>query len=38
LAPESQEIQDAADAILFNCYGFTADESRYIGRRLEEMP
>jgi hypothetical protein len=38
LAPESQEIQDASDAILFHCYGFTTDESRYIGRRLEEMP
>jgi adenine-specific DNA-methyltransferase len=37
LAPESQPIQDAIDAVLFRCYGLTADEGRYITRRLREM-
>jgi hypothetical protein len=37
LAPESQPIQDAIDAVLFRCYGLTEDEGRYITRRLREM-
>lgn len=37
LAPESQPIQDAIDAILFRCYGLTEDEGRYIEQRLKEM-
>ena len=37
LAPESQPIQDAIDAVLFRCYGLTEDEGRYITRRLGEM-
>jgi hypothetical protein len=37
LAPESQSIQDAIDAILFRCYGLSEDDARYITRRLEEM-
>lgn len=37
LAPESQPIQDAIDAVLFRCYGLCEDETRYIEKRLEEM-
>ena len=37
LAPESQEIQDVIDAVLFRVYGLTDDEARYIERRLKEM-
>jgi len=37
LAPESQPIQDAIDAVLFRCYGLTDDEAQYIDRRLKEM-
>lgn len=37
LAPESQPIQDAIDAVLFWCYGLSEDEARYIEKRLEEM-
>jgi len=37
LAPESQLIQDAIDAVLFRCYGLSDDDARYIERRLKEM-
>ena len=37
LAPESQPIQDAIDAVLFRCYGLSAEEGRYIEQRLEEV-
>ena len=37
LAPGSQPIQDAIDAVLFRCYGLPEDEADYIERRLEEM-
>ena len=37
LAPESQPIQDAIDAVLFRCYGLSEEEARYIEKRLEEM-
>lgn len=37
LAPESQPIQDAIDAVLFHCYGLSEDESKYIEKRLKEM-
>ncbi|MEI9476158.1 MAG: hypothetical protein WCO26_06250 [Deltaproteobacteria bacterium] len=37
LAPESQSIQDAIDAVLFKCYGLSDDDARYISKRLEEM-
>ena len=37
LAPESQPIQDAIEAVLFRCYGLSEDEARYIEKRLEEM-
>ena len=37
LASEAQPIQDAIDAVLFNCYGLTPEEGDYISRRLEEM-
>src|SRR3989338_7340013 len=37
LAPESQPIQDAIDAVLFRCYGLSEEEARYIEKRLDEM-
>ena len=37
LAPESQPIQDAIDAVLFRCYGLSDDDAHYVKRRLEEM-
>jgi hypothetical protein len=37
LAPESQPIQDAIDAILFRCYGLSDEDARYVTQRLEEM-
>ena len=37
LAPESQPIQDAIDAVLFHCYGLSENDARYIEKRLEEM-
>jgi hypothetical protein len=37
LAPDSQPIQDAIDAVLFHCYGLSEDEAHYIAWRLEEM-
>lgn len=37
LAPESQPIQDAIDAVLFRCYGLSDDDAKYIEKRLEEM-
>ena len=37
LAPESQPIQDAIDAILFRCYGLSDDDAKYISLRLKEM-
>jgi hypothetical protein len=37
LAPESQPIQDAIDAVLFRCYGLSEEEARYIEKQLEEM-
>jgi hypothetical protein len=37
LAPESQPIQDAIEAVLFRCYGLSEEEGRYIEKRLEEM-
>lgn len=37
LAPESQPIQDAIDAVLFRCYGLSEDDANYIEKRLEEM-
>jgi len=37
LAPKSQPIQEAIDAVLFRCYGLSEDEADYIERRLEEM-
>jgi len=37
LAPESQPIQDAIDAVLFRCYGLSDDDARYIEQRLKEM-
>jgi len=37
LAPESQPIQDAIDAVLLRCYGLSEEEARYIEKRLEEM-
>ena len=37
LAPESQPIQDAIDAVLFRCYGLSQDEAHYIEKRLDEM-
>ena len=37
LAPESQPIQDAIDAVLFRCYGLSEDDSHYIEKRLKEM-
>ncbi len=37
LAPESQPIQDAIDAVLFRFYGLSEDEARYIEKRVEEM-
>jgi hypothetical protein len=37
LAPESQPIQDAIDAVLFRCYGLSDDDARYVAQRLQEM-
>jgi hypothetical protein len=37
LAPESQPIQNAIDAVLFRCYGLSEDDARYVERRLKEM-
>ena len=37
LAPESQPIQDAIDAVLFRCYGLSDDDGLYIESRLKEM-
>lgn len=37
LAPESQPIQDAIDAVLFKCYGLSDDDADYISKRLKEM-
>lgn len=37
LAPESQPIQDAIDAVLFRCYGLSEDAAKYVHKRLEEM-
>ena len=37
LAPESQPIQDATDAVLFRCYALSEDKAKYVRRRLEEM-
>jgi hypothetical protein len=37
LAPESQPIQDAIDAVLFRCYGLSEDETAYLTQRLQEM-
>lgn len=37
LAPESQPIQDAIDAILFRCYGLSDEDARYVSQRLKEM-
>jgi hypothetical protein len=37
LAPESQPIQDAIDAVFFRCYGLSEDDAKYIEKRLEEM-
>jgi len=30
LAPESQPIQDAIDALLFRCYGLSDDDPKYV--------
>jgi len=37
LAPESQPIQDAIDAVLFRCYGLSEDDAGYVDSHLEEM-
>lgn len=37
LAPESEPIQDAIDAVLFRCYGLSDDDAKYVEKRLEEM-
>jgi hypothetical protein len=37
LAPASQPIQDAIDAVLFRCYGLSDDDAKYISQRLKEM-
>ena len=37
LAPESQPIQDAIDAVLFHCYGLNEDDARYVHMRLKQM-
>ena len=37
LAPESQPIQDAIDAVLFHCYGLSEDDARYVDMRLKQM-
>jgi len=37
LAPESQPIQDAIDAVLFHCYGLSEDDGHYVSQRLKEM-
>jgi hypothetical protein len=37
LAPESQSIQDAINAILFRCYALSEDDAAYITQRLQEM-
>ena len=37
LAPESQPIQDAIDAVLFKCYGLSDEDAEYVKKRLTEM-
>lgn len=37
LAPASQPIQDAMDAVFFRCYGLSDDDAKYISQRLKEM-
>ena len=37
LAPASQPIQKAIDAVLFRCYGLSDTEARYVQSRLKEM-
>jgi hypothetical protein len=37
LSPESQEIQDVIDSLLFRCYGLSEEEGEYIATRLKEM-
>jgi hypothetical protein len=37
LAPESQQIQDVIDKVLFRCYGLSDEEGEYINARLQEM-
>jgi len=37
LAPESQPIQDAIDAVLFYCYGVSDEDAKFIKKRLETM-
>jgi len=37
LAPESQPIQAAIDAVLFQCYGLSEDDAKYIEKRRDEM-
>ncbi len=37
LAPESQPIQDAIDAVVFRCYGLSDDDAHYVESRLKEM-
>jgi hypothetical protein len=37
LAPESQPIQEAIDAVLFRCYGVADEDANYIEARLKEM-
>jgi hypothetical protein len=37
LAPESQQIQDVIDKVLFRCYGLSDEEGAYIAKRLQEM-
>ena len=37
LAPESQPIQDAIDAVFFRCYGLSENDAKYIQERLKEM-
>jgi len=37
LAPESQPIQEAIDAVLFRCYGVADEDANYVKARLKEM-
>ncbi len=37
LAPESQPIQYAIDAVLFRCYGLSDEDAVYVNERLKEM-